>query len=400
MRPSVSLTPALCVLAAAVGGCGSSSPGATGSASASASAPIEILWVGDTTGPLKAYGAVQLAGVKGAADLFNRRGGIEGHRVRVRAVSDNGDPTTAATVLVRELHASTPTMVWTGSASAEAAAMIPILARRDVFAIALVDGQAQCRRDAASACPHLWSLANSTSVPQQSVVDWMQGKGLRRMGLLEETTPFSAAETPFVLRAAAKAGMAVEKASFAPTAVDVRPQLQALKRSGADVVYAEGIGTAQYALRARADMGWEVPIVFDSAASAVDITKLAPAGDLRDAYEAPLYEQDARLPNPGLAPMVTWSGRHAAVTALPLTVTSTGWDAVVALNAAVKQAGGAIDTRSLDAAMLAVPPTDPLRTLTHELGWTRDNHENVRGTPDDYAIMPVGPLVDGRVQAP
>ncbi|MCW2994571.1 MAG: Extracellular ligand-binding receptor [Conexibacter sp.] len=386
-----------CAVAVGAAGCGSSKERGAEAASTS---PITILWVGDTTGPLKAYGDVQLAGVRGAAEYYNSRGGIAGHRVVVHAVSDNGDPTTAATVLTRELASSTPTMVWAGSVSSDSAAMIPILARRRVFAIGLVDGQAQCRVDAATKCPNFWSLANPTSVAQQGVVDWIKARHFTRVGLLEETTPFSVSETPHFLRAAGAAGLTVKTASFPASAVDLGPQLQALHRAGSEVIYAEGLGTAQYALTARADLDWNVPVVFDSSASAVDITKLATPANVVDAFEAPLYEQDARLPNPGLRTMTTWAGRHAKVTALPLSVTSTGWDAVVTFNTAVTQAGGSLDVAKLNAAMLHLPPTDPLRTLTHKLGWTADSHENVLGAPEDYAVIPVGPLVNGRVQAP
>ena len=65
-------------MAAALAGCGS---GDEGTAAVSGKKPITILWIGDTTGPLKVYGDVQLAGVKGAADYFDSRGGIQGHRV-------------------------------------------------------------------------------------------------------------------------------------------------------------------------------------------------------------------------------------------------------------------------------------------------------------------------------
>ena len=122
-------------------------------AGAAKDAPITILWIGDTTGPVKAYGNVQLAGVKGAADYFNSRGGIDGHPVVVRAVSDNGDPTTAASVLTQQLAAGLPTMVWPGSVSTDSAALIPILARSEVFAIGLVDGQAQCKVEPRRSAP-------------------------------------------------------------------------------------------------------------------------------------------------------------------------------------------------------------------------------------------------------
>lgn len=396
MRPRVTALMA-CAAAVMVSACGSAADGAP---TTSGKAPITILWIGDTTGPLKAYGDVQLAGVKGAADYFNRRGGIEGHRVVVHAVSDNGDPTMAASVLTKELASGTPTMVWPGTVSAESAAMIPILAKHKVFAISLVDGQAQCATGAATKCPHVWTLVNPPDVVQQVTVDWIKSKGLTKVGMLQANTPFSASQTPHFLKAAAQSGMQVKAASLPADAVDLTPQLQSLKQSGAQVVYAQGLGSAQYALTARASLDWDVPIVFDTSASQVDLTKLTAAANVKNAFEVVLFGQDAQVANPGLRTMVSWAGRHGKVTALPLTVTGTGWDSVIALNAAVKQAGGSLDVDKLDAAMLDLAPTDPLRTLTHELGWSEDNHQNVRSATKDYSVIGVGPMVNGRVQAP
>ncbi len=362
-------------------------------------APITILWIGDTTGPAKAYGAVQLAGVKGAADYFNERGGIDGHRVVVDAVSDNSDPAVAASLLTQRLSADPPTMVWAGSTSIDSAPMIPILARHDVFAITLTDA-GQCQGNAAQACPHEWALAVPSDVAPRAAVDWIEAQGFTKVGLLEPTTDYSATEAREVEKAAKAKGIAVQSASFPPTAVDLTPQMQALQAGGADVVFAEGIGAAQYAYAARAGLQWDVPMVFDPSASALDLTKLTSSDNLADSYQVTLFGQDASTHVPALATMVEYAGKHGEVTAIPLNVTSTGWDAVVALNAAVQQANGSLAVADLDRAMLDLPPTDPLRTLTHELGFTEDNHANVRGPLDDYVVIPVGPLVDGRVDTP
>lgn len=396
MRKGALVSGLLCgVIAVALTGCSAKQ----GAADASTNRPITILWIGDTTGPLKVYGDVQLAGVKGAAAYFNRHGGVAGRRVEVHAVSDNGDPATAAAVLTKQLASGTPTMVWAGSVSTDSAAMIPILARHRVFAITLVDGQAQCQNGAAAKCPNEWSLANTTSVAQQGVVNWIAAKHFTKVGLLEETTPYSASETPPFRAAAAKAGLSVTTASFPSTALDLTPELQALKQSGAQVIYAEGLGAAKYAFTARANLEWNVPVIFDSSASSLDLTKLTSAANIKNTYEDTLYEEDSRLRDTGLQTMVAWAGRYAKVTALPLTPTSTGWDAVIALSAAVKTAGGSTNVDKLDAAMLRLPPADPLQTLSHRLGWSKNDHENAHGAPADYSVFPVGPLVNGRIQA-
>jgi len=366
-------------------------------AGSSTEAPITILWIGDTTGPVKAYGDVQLAGVLGAADYFNEHGGIAGRRVVVDAVSDNGDPAIAASALTRKLAAGEPTMVWAGSTSVDGSAMIPILARNEVFSVALTDG-GHCEVNADVVCPHHWTLSVPNSVAPQTAVNWIEAQKFTKAGILEPTTSYSAEVTQGFETSASAAGISVDIASFPPTAVDLAPQMQELKQKGAQVVFAEGIGSAQYAFAAREALRWDVPLLFDPSASALDLTKLTAPENLTNSYLVTMFGQDATVPLASLETMVRYASKHADVTTMPLNVTGTGWDAVVALNAAVRQAGGSTDVEDLDRAMLELPTTDPLRTLTHRLGFTPENHQNVLGTVDDYAVIPVGPLVNGRVQ--
>jgi hypothetical protein len=228
-------------------------------AGSSTDAPITILWIGDTTGPVKAYGEAQLAGVKGAADYFNEHGGIAGRRVVVDAVSDNGDPAIAASALTRKLAEGEPTMVWAGSTSVDGSAMIPILARNEVFSVALTDG-GHCEVNADVVCPHHWTLSVPNSVAPQTAVNWIDAQQFTKAGILEPTTSYSAEVTQGFETSASAAGISVDIASFPPTAVDLAPQMQELKQNGAQVVFAEGIGSAQYAFAARAALRWDVPV--------------------------------------------------------------------------------------------------------------------------------------------
>ena len=129
MRSRLVMLGLAAVAAAAAAGCGSSGNSSHTSSSGNSShtssaaavaastgqaskAPIKVLWIGDTTGPLRVYGKVQLAGFEGAAAYYNAHGGIDGHKVIVSHVSDNGDPTTSVSVLLQQLEKGTPTMLW------------------------------------------------------------------------------------------------------------------------------------------------------------------------------------------------------------------------------------------------------------------------------------------------
>jgi hypothetical protein len=86
---------------------------------------------------------------------------------------------------------------------------------------------------------------------------------------------------------------------------------------------------------------------------------------------------------------------------LPLDDSSLGWDYMVNFNDAAKQAGGALTVSALDNAMLHLPPVDPLRLFDpHRLGYTTSDHENVLGGPQDFEVVPVGPVVNGQVHSP
>jgi branched-chain amino acid transport system substrate-binding protein len=400
-------------VAIAVAGCGSSSKShsstsaatsktpVAAASSSSAKSPVSILWIGDTTGPAKLYGAAQLSGLQGAVAYYNAHGGIAGHHVVVHHVSDNVDPTTAVTELIQALQSSTPTMVWAGSIGTDAAALIPVLAKHNVFAIALQDGSEQCQTNAAVDCPNEWTLSDNYGESLTTASNWFVAKGFKKVGVLQETDTLSESETPLILKDLKAHGIATALATYPATATSVTPELQALESDHAQAVFFEGLGAPSgYALTARAALGWKVPMVFDVAGSSADLTKLAPSADVKDAYEDVYAEQDPSDKVPGIKAMLQYTKPYGNIANVGLDTPSTGWDAVVALDDAVKQAGGSLSVKSLDAAMLHLPPTDPLRTFTHKLGYTRSDHENVLAEPSDFTVIPAGPVIGGQVQSP
>jgi branched-chain amino acid transport system substrate-binding protein len=407
------LVPMLVALAAitALAGCGSSSSSSSGSAgststagksvsvAASGGAPITVLAIGDTTGPTKLYGQTHLAGLKAAAAYYNAHGGIAGHRVSIDAVSDNGDDTTAVSDLLAHLNSgSKPTLVDAGSESGDAAALIPALKRQNVFSISLNDGNTQCAANAGTTCPNAFALSESTTNNQTTVAQWLKRRGITKVGLLEEAIANSQAETPQFIAAGTKLGIQHVTVTFPPTAVDLTPEMQTLKAAGVQAVFAEALGPAAgYVLVARAKLQWNVPVVFDTAGSSLDLTKLVPAADTHNAYYEIFKAENAKLDLPGVSAMIKYSKPYGNVGAVPIDVGSSGWDVMVALNAAVVAAGGATDVKSLDAAMLHIPPTTPLRTFSTKLGFSSTDHENVLGSPNDFQVVPVAPIVAGRV---
>lgn len=405
----------LCAVAVVAAGCGSSSSnsstsssktaGSSGSASsgggASSKSPITVLSVGDTTGPGKLIGQTHLEGLEGAAAYYNARGGIDGHKVIIHHYSDNGDSTTAVSVLIQQLDSGTPTMIDAGSEAGDSAALIPVIAKRNVFALALNDGTNQCQTNSQTACPNEFTLADPDIEDVLPVAAWFKAHGITKVGILQEAIDFTETETPDFEQALKQAGISYTVASFPATALDLTPQVQQLKAAGAQAVFTEAlVAPAGYALVGRAKLGWNAPMVFDVAASSLDLTKLAPIADVKNnAYEDVFYEMNPSDPSPGIPALLKASKPFGNITVVPLDVASTGWDIMVAFADAVKEDGGNLSVKALDAAMLKLSPTDPLRTFERKLGFSASDHENVLGAPNDFDVVKAGPVINGQVHS-
>lgn len=386
------------VVSLMVAGCGSGSGGA--GVGASADAPIKILAIVDTSGAGKAFGSQQVAGLQAAAAYFNGRGGISGHKVSVTVQNDNGDPSTALSLATKALSGGSDyTMVWPGSEGTVDAALIPVMARYHQYSIALTDGNSACAQ--ASRCPNEFSLSGAASLPEIRAAEWFKSKGVTNVGVLAEQISFAQTETPAIKAALKSQGITVEEADFPSSAVSVTAELAKLKSEGAQAVFAEALGPAGgYTLNARNQLGWTAPVVFDLAAASLDITKLAPSSQLTNAYETGPYCADPAHAKQQLglikqhAPSGSWDG------SVPCNLSGNGWDAVVVLKNAVAKAKS-LDSQALTKAteqLAKAAQVDPLYAAYPRIGYSANNHEDVLQTPNDFDILPVGPINGTQIQ--
>jgi len=397
---TVVLVAALVLTAVVVAGCGSSSSeGGTGE-SVSKGEPIEILSINDTTGPLKEYGSQHLDGLQAAADYFNNKGGIDGHEVKIKHVSSNGEPTLGVSELVKELAADPTkyTMVDAGAEGSEDAALIPALKRYETIGFSVTDGNTQCATNASTNCPNYFSLTGPNTVPEETLATFMKSKGVKHVGILEEAIDFTESETAPATETLEAEGMEVTEASFPESAVDLTSQMSQLEAAGVEAVFAEALGPAAgYTLKARSKLDWRVPVVFDIAASGGDITELVSPDDLEEAYETTYTSNDPMKKLPGREALLE-NVAPGTIDKVPLQIAGYGWDEVIVLANAIEGAGGATDAKSLEAALQdpsAKGKADPLYVIAREFCWTAESHENVCATKEDFTIIPVAPIEGG-----
>jgi ABC-type branched-subunit amino acid transport system substrate-binding protein len=390
----------LAVAAIGAAGCGSS--GSAGGSSGGgggqkAGSPISVLSIGDLTGPTKLYGQQHLAGLRAAADYLNAQGGIEGHQIKIKAVSSNGDATTAVSAAVKEL--ATPgkyQVVDAGSEGSEVAALTPVLPRFGVLALSLNDGNNQCVKVTSSSCTNQFSMNDPNAMPMIQAAQWAKSKGYKKVGILEEAIDFTQTETPYFLSEFKKLGIQTVKVSFPASAVDVSAQMSELKGKGVDLVVAEALGPpAGYTLKARSKLGWDVPVLFDPAASSLDLTLLAPASQTKNAFLLGYTTQDGRHVPPGLTLIKRYAKPAGLADKIPVQVIGNGWDELLVLSHAVKLAHGSLAVGDLKKALEATGTAgiaEPLLVTSQKKGYSPTNHENIAGQPDDYTVLPVGPV--------
>lgn len=194
------------------------------------------------------------------------------------------------------------------------------------------------------------------SVPAEAVAQWFQAKGIKHVGIVVDNTNYTLAEATADAPLLKKEGITVTQVEYPPTTLDLTPELQQLKSAGVQGIYSAGLPPLPgVALKARAGIGWDVPIVFDNAGASADITKLAPVSDDNNAFEQILAVEDPFVAMPGRAAMLQYAKPYGDPTTESLEDAGIIWDTVIAYADAAKAAGGSVDVLTLDKAMLQLP---------------------------------------------
>jgi hypothetical protein len=356
----------------------------------------------DNTGPTKAIGVVDQAAMQAGVKYFNAHGGLGGHQIKLTVLNDNGDETTAVSVLDKYVSGNPkPNAVFMGTSGVDSGGLVPALKRDHILGMGVDDGGAACLKDAQTTCPTVFEPGPIVPDQQAPVSNFFISKGYKTVGILQEQDAFSESETPLVANALKAKGIKVVTASFAPDAVDLKPEISQLKAAGAQAVYAEALGApAGYEATGRAQLGLinSLPMVFDFGAAALDLTTLAPKADFVNAFEGIAKSSDPYVKMPGRNLLI--ANGSPVVSSQPIIIASFEWQDLVTLNDAVKQAGS-IDVDPLVKALESLKPqyqNDPLNMTSTGVMFTDNVHENASPTGTKaYEVTPVGPIKKGLV---
>lgn len=384
-------------------GCGGANSADKG-ASTSAKAPYTVFVETDQSGPSAVYGKQYVIALKAVTAYLNQHGGILGHQIKLSFAGDNGDGTTAATVLQKYLSTHPkPDLLHLGTTADDTTALLPAVKRAGALTMAPYDGNNVCAKDAQTLCPTWFSVRPPQGFSGKAAAQYFKSKGYTKVGIMEEADAYSEAETPDFVANLKAVGISTVKASYPPTAVNLVPQFSKLKSAGVQAVWSEALGASSgYVARARASLGLvdALPLVFDPGGASVDLTKLAPAAALKNATEMLQRPVDGALKIPGRDLLLQYAKPYGVLDQ-PLVVAAFPWDNMLAVRNAAEQAGS-IDGDAIVKALNALSSkaqNDPNYILFPKLTFTPENHENAATDHTAYTVVPVGPLVDGMVQA-
>lgn len=395
MKPKHLLPALATVTALLLSACGGSTGAGSGGSGGST---FKVVVVAAQTGPLAALGTPFLTGLQIAADELNKEGGVLGRKVELKVLDPQSDPTKAVSLLQKELAGGKqPDVVFDGTVSAEALAMLPVLSSRKILSIGTAGNEAI--ND-----PKKYPYAFHTSAHQKtdgtpSNVAAMQALGCRTVGLL---APGDASGQPVrdAYPAAFKAaGMPMTVEEYKPTDIDMTAPLARLKSAGVSCVSSYAAGpTAPYVLKSRAKIGWDVPLMLNEAMTA-DIHGLVAPEALKGvsihSYSINAYREPA--------------GRTAAYTAFLDELKAKGKITGVMINYAwphdllrlvalgAEQAGStrADDVKkALEGLKQPAEKDRPYISYT-TMGWTADDHFIDASEKDFTVINPVTALEEG-----
>jgi ABC-type branched-subunit amino acid transport system substrate-binding protein len=388
------------VLLAACGSSSSSSSSSSGGTNTSSGSPFVDLVSVDQTGPTKVYGLPELAAIQAAAKVINEKGGILGHKVVVKSINDNGNPQTGTSELIKYLSSNPkPNNFYPGAESTLEGALIPVAARHGLLMCAKGDGEELFGPGKVKGYPLGFSVQGTVPPLNEAIAEFFKKKGIKKVGILAGEYAYAEGEIPIITKALDKQGIqhTVVKASL--TATSLTPQVDQLKSNGAEAIYAALVGASSgYAFAARAQLGWDVPLVGEGSFSGTDLTKTVPAAQLKNAYIT-LYPDAVTTTNvPGIATMKEVMGVDALEKfGVPIDVLGDGWDTLVVCKDGAEKAKSIEPEKIAKALESSGEFTDPLMTEYKSVKYSPEDHENFAPKPSDFPIVPVGPFKAGQV---
>lgn len=272
--------------ALAAAGCGGSDDSdATGSGGGDG--PFNVLAVLPLSGQIATIGEADRAAIQTSAEVVNRDGGILGQDVEVKFVDSAGTSTQSVSVLQKELSSGDYDFVIAGATSGEAVPMLPFLDRREKLSCTAAASDVLAETPS-----YLFGTSTLASRIGGAVVEALRREGYTKVAAMFPDTELARSTLEAARAAAAEAGITFDAVIVDPAAIDLTTQMSKLQDMRPQALVLDGYGpVAPVMLKARATLGWDVPVIGDSSFGVNDLTSLVGTAAL-DGVELNMQQVD------------------------------------------------------------------------------------------------------------
>lgn len=274
VRRSLRASASLAVVAAfALAACGGS--GDTGGATEDDPYIVVNSAAPNAQGPLAPGSRTSVLAAQAATDAINADGGINGRKIKLINVDDNGEPTKAVTVLREQMATQKVDLYINAGPGTTGAAVGPILSAAGILymATAPFEGSGDPKRS-----PLTFNISTQANYQIKGLIAALKETSYHKIAVIHGNSP-----NTVIFREAAQAEIpaagldlvGVEVYDIA--ALDMTPQLAKLQAADPDVLIMNGYGApVGYLLKSMEKLGWDVPIVGDNSVSATSLMSTAP----------------------------------------------------------------------------------------------------------------------------
>jgi branched-chain amino acid transport system substrate-binding protein len=370
-----------------------------GTASAS-STPFTIVIDTGVTGPYGANGTAAVEGTKAAASVLNKtQGGILGHKVVVDVLDNQGNPSTAATLLEQKLESGTkPDVIEPGSISTEGVVEVPIANAAKVLSIGTPNDSSL--NDPAK-YPYEFLVAPSAILDEESLMNYVKAHHWTKVGMIYSSDAYGASVGQATAQAAKKAGITLDTVTYNDTDLSVTSQLQQLQADHPQVLYTQGFGSpVGVVLQDLYTLGWKVPTIGDLTTAttplvATDAAKPQEKGLLLQMLKLGVYSPSAPTAEQNYLRAMKTFGPITT----PLLTSSYQYDSIMLVAQAAKQAKS-ITTPALAKALEHLKqPADPLWVTLKTYVFSPSDHAPTT-SPSNWVVIPASGLTNGQYDGP
>jgi len=376
---------------------------AIASGSSSVQTPFNVVIVAGITGSNAIQGVADEQGMRAAATFMNSHGGLHGRKVDVAVLNDNSDPTTAVSVLQSYLSShSNVGMVVPGGESNETAALLPVLASHGILALAQEDGGLTSTMTSdAQKFPQQFVVTTPPSLNSEALAVYIIKHHYTSVGIIEENVGYFQSEMAALQQPLAKAQVKTFIVPFAPTALDLTPEVGQIQGDHVDAILVAAVGaSAGYALSAINKLGLNVPKIGDAGIASTPVTTLVPPQDYAN-METVYFRVEVYVPPAKQSPalkdfLAALKAEHAQESA-PFVFYASMWDDLQLLDHAAQQAGTTKEKGLVEALNHLKVTTDPQYIYETHYQYSPSEHENIGASLHDLETVQVGPIIGGQV---